>query len=209
MPFDPQAFASLRPYLFHLTARSNVARIRIGRRLYSMVVLARKGGRSDLLDVRRREHVRVAVEGKVVHIRDQVPLHERNMLLENGWTFARFVRHLNERVFFWPGGASGPIAYGLRHFGRYAQERPALLRVPTEELFAANPEAQLLYCRYNSGSPRWSRGMPSPRGSSTFLPATKAPFTAASVVEVAIIGTVRLPRRTQQSGNPGGPWRRL
>jgi hypothetical protein len=209
MPFEPLAFATLRPYLFHLTARNNVSRIRSVRRLDSMVDLARKAGRLDLLDVRRRDHVRLTVHGEVVHIRDQAPLHERNMLLEDGWTFSRFVRHLNERVFFWPGGVSGPISFGLRHFGRYAQEGPVLIRVPTEKLFAANPKARLLFCRYNSGSPRWSRGVASPRGPSTFLPAAKAPFSPASVVEVAAVGGVRLPIETQISSNPAGPWRRL
>ena len=209
MSIDSQAFAALRPYLFHLTARSNVAHIRISRRLHSMVVLARKAGRSDLLDVRRAEHVRLTVNGNAVHIRDQAPLHEKNMLLEDGWSFSRFVRHLNERVFFWPGGPSGPIAYGLRHFGRYTQERPALLRISTEALFAANRKARPLFCRYNSGSPRWSRGVPSPRGPATFLPAKRAAFSPANVVEVAVVGGVVLPASTELGNNPSGPWRRL
>ncbi len=209
MPFDSEAFAARRPYLFHLTARSNVARIRSTRRLHSMVVLAREAGREDLLNVRRREHVRLSVQGKAVHIRDQAPLHENNMSLDDGWTFAQFVRHLNERVFFWPGGASGPIAHGLRHFGRYREERPVLLRIPTDGLFTANRGARPLYCRYNSGSPRWSRGVASPRGSATFVPAGQAPFSPANVVEVAFMRGVSLPDGSELGNSPSGPWRRL
>ena len=209
MPFDSESFAARRPYLFHLTARRNVDPIRASRRLHSMVVLARKAGRGDLLDVRRREHVRLSVEGKEVHIRDQAPLHEKNMCLEDGWTFPQFVRHLNERVFFWPGGASGPIPYGLRHFGRYREERPVLLRIPTEDLFAANHGVRPLYCRYNSGSPRWSRGVASPRGPSTFSPSEQATFPPASVVEVAFVRGAVLPSSSELGNGPSGPWRRL
>jgi hypothetical protein len=209
MSFDSASFAARRPFLFHLTARSNVARIRAARRLHSMVELARRAGRGDLLDVRRRAHVRLNIQGEVVHIRDQAPLHENNMCLEDGWTFPQFVRHLNERVFFWPGGASGPIAYGLRHFGRYERERPVLLRIPTDDLFAANRGVRPLYCRYNSGSPRWSRGIASPRGPATFVSSTQATFSPASVVEVAFVRGAALPSGTEVGNSPSGPWRAL
>ncbi len=209
MPFDSEVFAARRPYLFHLTARSNVARIRAARRLHSMVVLARKAGREDLLNVRRREHVQLSVQGKAVHIRDQAPLHENNMSLEDGWTFPQFVRDLNERVFFWPGGLSGPIAHGLRHFARYREERPVLLRIPTDGLFAANSAVRPLYCRYNSGSPRWSRGVASPRGPATFVPSNQATFSPSSVVEVAFMRGAVLPNGSEVGNGPSGPWRRL
>lgn len=209
MPFDAEAFAALRPCLFHLTARGNVRIIGRERRLDSMATLAQKAGRVNLINVRRQESIELAIHGDLVHIRDQAPLHANNMSLDDKWTFARFVSYLNSHVFFWPGTLDGPIAYGLRHFAKYADERPALLRVATQELFAINPAVQFLFCRYNSGSPRWSRGEASPRGATTFVPSSRASFLPSNVVEVTVAGTVRLPSGTQVGSDPAGPWRRL
>jgi hypothetical protein len=150
--------------------------------------------------------VALTVEGETVLLRDQAPLHAGNMQLDSGWSFARFVRHLNDRVFFWPGGEGGPISYGLRHFGRYESEVPVILRVPFASLVAANPQLELLFCRYNSGSPRWSRGVAAPRGATTFVPAANAVFGPANVVEVTALNGVHLPNDSAQGQHPQGPW---
>jgi hypothetical protein len=184
-------------------------RIRRTRCLESAAILARHAGRVDLLDARRREHVAVTVDGETVLLRDQAPLHAGNMQLDPGWNFAQFVRHLNDRVFFWPGSAGGPISYGLRHFGRYAPEAPKILRVPFDSLIAANPHLELLFCRYNSGSPRWSRGVAAPRGSTTFVSSTDAAFRPAQVVEVTALHHVQLPSDTAHGQLPQGPWNPL
>jgi uncharacterized protein DUF7002 len=206
MPLDLAAFGRLRPYLYHLTARENLARIRSTRRLESAATLMQRAGRIDLLDMRRREHVAVTVEDETVMLRDQAPLHAGNMQLDPGWSFAQFVRHLNKRVFFWPGVAGGPISYGLRHFGRYEPEAPVIFRVPFSSLVAANPQIELLFCRYNSGSPRWSRGIAAPRGATTFVRAADASFGPAHVVEVTAIDGVQLPNDITQGQLPQGPW---
>ena|SRR5712691_7943752 len=99
----------------------------------------------------------------MIVVRDQAPLHEGNLSLPRGYTFEDFIESLNGRIFFWPGSAAGPIPHGIRHFERYEQECPVILRVEFQSLLHANPGAEPLYCRYNSGSPRCSNGKKSPR----------------------------------------------
>lgn len=209
MPFSTADFAQVRPYLYHLTATWNLPRIRRTRRLESAAVLARQAGRPDLIEARRRDHVELSVHGEQVSLRDQAPLHAGNMRLDPMWSFAQFVRHLNERVFFWPGTLAGPISYGMRHFGRYEIEQPSILRVRFTSLLEENPDLEPRFCRYNSGSPRWNRGVASPRGESTFVPAAEASFRPAQVVEVTAVGSVILPEDTQWGAVPAGPWQRL
>lgn len=206
MPFTLDALARLRPFLFHLTARENLPRIRRLGRIDSAARLAKLAGREDVLTARRRNHEPIIVDGETVLLRDQAPLHAGNMQLDDGWSFEQFVRHINDRVFFWPGGVAGPISYGVRHFERYADESPAILRVPTAAMFAANPDGTPMFCRYNSGSPRWSRGIAAPRGSSTFVGSADAHFSAAQVVEVTVPGSLILPEGVSVGDTPSGPW---
>jgi hypothetical protein len=131
------------------------------------------------------------------------------MRLDDDWTFERFIAHLNDRVFFWPGTLNGPISYGSRHFARYEAESPAILRVPTLDVFEANPAVLPLFCRFNSGSPRCTQGRPSPRGAMTFVEAQDAAFRASQVVEVTFAGSVELPATAQLGVRPGGPWQSL
>lgn len=131
------------------------------------------------------------------------------MRLDDGWSFEDFVGALNARVFFWPGTGVGPIDYGQRHYARYASERPIVIRADVTDLLASNPSNTPLFCKYNSGSPRWSAGAPSPRGAATFLPCGQATFRAGAVVEVAFEGEVRLPATAEYGDGPTGPWKRL
>ena len=169
----------------------------------------RRANRVELASARRSSHCLLDVEGEVVLIRDQAPLYLGNMKLEAGWDFERFVLELNDHVFFWPGKEDRPISYGIRHFARYEQEDVRILRVPTVDLIETNGDSQPLVCKFNSGSPRWSRGQPSPRGSSTFVTLTHATFPAASVVEVTFRQQVELPTSTVISATPFGPWSEL
>ena len=149
------------------------------------------------------------MHGTPVVLRDQAPLHEGNMDLQEGWTLEDFVEQLNQRVFFWPGTEDGPIDYGLRHFGRYASERPHLIRVRLASLLAANPGAMAQFCRYNSGSPRCVQGRRSPRSERTFLDHADVDFQRNQVVEVTFRGEVGLPFDAELGDRPGGPWMRL
>jgi hypothetical protein len=129
------------------------------------------------------------------------------MRLDPDWSFERFVAHLNGRVFFWPGDGQGPISYGMRHFARYEAEEPVILRVPVLDVVEANAAVEPLFCRYNSGSPRWTQGVASPRGATTFVSACDANFRASQVVEVTFAATVTLPSSAELGMGPSGPWR--
>jgi hypothetical protein len=143
-------------------------------------------------------------------VRDQKPLHTGNTGLMGGWDFEQLLSHLNGRVFFWPGSAKGrPIPYGERHFQRYADESPIILRLATTDLLSLNPHVPPEFCRYNSGSPRCTQGLPSPRGPETFVTCEHANFRPASVVEVTFPGVVRIPSSAQLGDSTGGPWRPL
>lgn len=206
MPFATSDFAARRPYLYHLTSRANADRLARSRRLEMAATLMLAAGRADLLRARRGEHVAIEVDGHQLELRDQGPLHPGNVEFEGGWDFEDLVESLNRRVYFWPGDALGPCDYGLRHWERYRTERPALLRVPAAALLRANPRAQLLFCAYNSGSPRCTGGRRSPRGPRTFLPAGAFPRGVGDVVEVTIPGRVELPAEAEQADSYRGPW---
>lgn len=206
MPFSLASFAQRRPYLYHLTAASNLPGIQAERRLHSASALTERANRSDLVGVRRSDHVPLHHEGVPATLRDQSPLHLANIRLDEGWSFDRFVAHLNAHVFFWLGSETGPIDYGERHFARYASEGPVVLRIPFTGLVAANPDAEPLFSKYNSGSPRWSGGVPAPRGESTFVPASAAPFRASEVVEVTFRQSVQVPGDCEWGRSLAGPW---
>lgn len=209
MSFTLQMLASSRPFLYHLTDARNVPRIRATRRLECATRILRSAGDDATIRERRRASCVVEVDGLQVHIRDQAPLHLGNMRLEPGWTFDDFVEHLNARVFFWPGGDTGPISYGVRHFERYADDGPAILRVPTLALFTENTRHLPLFCRWNSGSPRCSYGQKSPRTAQTFVGNDDAEYRPSQVVEVTFEDLVSLPTSTQLGSGPRGPWRPL
>jgi len=165
--------------------------------------------RNDLLRTRRSEPVPVSIGKRVVWLRDQGPLYEGNAKLPKGYTFEDLIESLNRRIFFWPGTAAGPISYGIRHFERYENEKPVILRLHFDTLLQANPAAMPRYCRYNSGSPRCSNGEKSPRGPDTFMLAADFSETPSKVVEVTFDTEMRLPVNTELGEQPRGPWKRL
>lgn len=205
MSVDLEAFARRRPYLFHLTARANLARVQRSRRLEPAAALYRKAGRPLPRHI-RRESEELLVDGDVVVIRDQAPLHVGNIQFEGGWTIEDLLQDLNRRVFFWPGTADGPSAYGQRHFARYEAERPVVLRVPTEDVVRATAGRVVELCRYNSGSPRCSGGKKSSRGPGTFQRPPEFTRGVSEVVEVAFPSEVGLPSSTSVGEGPAGPW---
>lgn len=209
MAFRVAQFAKIRPYLYHLTDRRNVRGIRITRTLQSAAELMKQAGDGLFLRRKRATSVVVRIGRSQVTIRDQRPLHRGNITFESDWSFEDVIESLNERVFFWPGNHNGPISYGERHFERYVDEHPVIVRIPTEDLFASNSTAEPTFCRYNSGSPRCSQGVGSPRGPRTFLSCASADFTAGKVVEVTFVQNVELPRSTELSDSAFGPWRPL
>lgn len=207
MAFSLDRFQVVRPYLYHLTARTNLEQMRKSRRIFSAALLLEQTDNKHWLTERREKPVQIVLDGESISIRDQYPLHRGNLSLEVGWEFPAFVHHLNKHVFFWPGSAVQPIDYGIRHFQRYDAEDTIILKVPFTALQRQNPDSIALFCKYNSGSPRRVAGRASPRGASTFSPASEVGFTPGEVVEVVFRDQVDLPVEVQFSESLAGPWK--
>ena len=209
MPFTLDAFSHTRPFLYHLAFRDNLERIRSKRRLESSASLLTAAKRRGDVRIQRPEKLAIAVEGSRVLLRDQAPLHEANIEFTEGWTFQRLLEDLNSRVFFWPGSKHRPNDYGVRHFEAYAAENPVMIRVAFESLRKGNLERTPLFTKYNSGSPRYSQGRPSPRGPDTFQFASQCIYPPSKVVEVTFPESVLLPDDTGLANHIAGPWTSL
>lgn len=206
MPFALDSFSRTRPFLYHLTFRHNLEHIRSRKQLESATRLLGMAARDSERRTQRLEKRGVTVDGAQVFLRDQYPLREANIEFTGGWTFEKLLEELNSRVFFWPGSKYEPICYGVRHFEAYASENPVMLRVAFESLVACNPERTPFFTKYNSGSPRYSGGRPSPRGPDTFLPADQCSYPPSRVAEVTFLDTIVLPDETAVSHHIRGPW---
>jgi hypothetical protein len=207
MPLDLKHFADLRPYLYHLTGRENIAYIQEDMVLKSANTLFADAGQDQLRKIKRTDHTVLTIGKRRVPVRDQKPLYEGKIAFAMGCTFEDFVFHLNERVFFWPGWENEPVLSGRNHFKRYALERPIILRVGFGQLVAANQAVEPLFCKYNSGAPRCINGKGSPRGlQNTFLQAEAFHFPPGNVVEVTFKSRLRLPPSVQAAYYPACHW---
>ncbi len=183
-------------------------RLTVERRLHCAAALLDAAGEQRLVRERRRDHVPLLIGEDRVVLRDQAPLYDRNVEYEQGWRFADLDEFLNQFVYFWPGTSSGPSDYGQRHFARYADEQPVIVRVPTAALFEVANVAPS-FSAFNTGSPRCSGGRRSPRGPGTFSEADAFPRSWSRVVEVAFRGSASLPPNTEWGQEPQGPWQVL
>ena len=203
----------LRPFVYHLTAASNLASIVRAGQLEATGRLFERAGRAGDARLRSRRPAALSLEldGEPIAIRDQKPLHERCIAFEPGWDMARLVERLNELVFFWPGTERGPIRPGQGHFELYRGQGEALriLRVPTAALLEANAARGPLLSRCNSGAPSRFQKPGAPRGGATFVPVERADFSPAQVVELVFERSARLPPETRVGTTPQGPWRAL
>ena len=201
MSFTVSEYSKLRPFLYHVTARENLSRLRRTRLLAPAAELIRAAGRPELLRTRRAESVTVFIDGEAVVLKDQRPLIEANVEPTDGWEFGDLVEFLNEHVFFWPGDAIGPILSGQRLLAHYAADLPAILRVSVADLMAANRALPPLFSPYNTGAPRMQRGKPVRRGPDIFRVAHEARRRRFEVVEVAFRGTLTLPDAVHVPGS--------
>jgi hypothetical protein len=206
MGFPLKDFIRLRPYVYHLTSRENLRRLKRTGRMECAAGLILRSDRPELLRERRVKHEPLLIEGETAWLRDQLPLKKGCIDFEVGWDLARLVEHINRRVFFWPGWADGFSDYGFRHLGRYFDEGPALLRIPLDKLVKANEGNPPRLCAFNSGSPRVVGGKKSPRGSKTFVTAEEFPRKCGDVVEVTFEGGVILPDETEARFVTVTPW---
>jgi hypothetical protein len=194
-----------RPYLYHLTSTGNVALILKSGKLLCAAKILSGSGMTEKITQKRPVKLQVPTSMGAVDIRDQAPLHRGNTTLHKNWDFEDLLKELNSRVFFWPGGAKGPISYGQRHFERYAAEPPAVLRFSTKTMVALN-EKRIEVCKYNSGSPRCTKGKGSPRGPQTFIPLSKCEWRPSQLVEVTIKDYADLPSAIDLSFDLGRSW---
>ena len=202
MSFTLDRYAVLRPFLYHVTARENLARLERTRRIEAASAILRKAGREDLVRARRAEPLTVTVGQDSVILKDQHPLVAANVTLVSGWTFEDFVEYLNDHVYFWPGDAMTLVRPGDRLLAHYAPESPLILRVPFTALVAANSDLPPLFSPYNSGAPRMQRGKGVKRGPDLFSAAEQFRRRPHQVVEVAFPGGVVLPSDTTVAGEP-------
>jgi hypothetical protein len=154
-------------------------------------------GEEKLVSQRRAKAIPMIVDGETVVITDQSALIFENVALASNWIEEDLITHLNEHVFFWPGGSNAPVKAGIRFHKHYEEEQPAIIRVPTADLLACNHSQKPLFCPFNSGAPRKQAGNAVRRGPDLFLPAPEFPRTAGRVVELVFRGAVRLPDTTE------------
>lgn len=192
MTVDIEHFVRIRPYLYHVSARQNLAALAAERMLHPAGELMRRAARSDLVRWRRTDPVTLVADGRVYVLKDQRPLIANNADFE-GCSVEEFVEYLNEHVFFWPGTAERPVSSGVRLQQRYEIEAPLVLRMRAEALLAENPETEPLFCQFNSGAPRRQGGRRVRRGLRLFTAARDFSRRESEVVEVAFRGSLRLP----------------
>jgi hypothetical protein len=209
MPFSLEDYARLRPFAYHLTSLRNLSTIRRRRVLFSANKLLDEAGETTLRRSHRPISIELRIDSGLIDLRDQDPLKPWNLTLSSKWTMGDVVEMLNERVFFWPGWIDRPIDYGVRHFGRYADDPIAILRVPTSDLLAANAPRAPEFCKWNSGAPRWSMGRRPIRDLHTFMSATRANYRATDVKELTFLDSAKLPESTLVGPSAIGPWRQL
>ena len=201
------AFLQVRPWLYHLTHRDNLPSLRATRALRSASALIGPERAGELRSL-RTHHVPVQTPTGRVVIRDQLPLHERNIELPSGTAFEDYVEYLNGQVYFWPGSDSGSSRL-VALLGSSGGVHDVALRAPTASVLAANEGQVPLFSRWNSGAPRQTAGHRARRRVGLHVPAEQYPGPVMTVVEVAFRGNVVLPDDTQVAADPSGPWRDL
>ena len=209
---DLESFFGKSEFLYHLTDRRNCDIIIKSGILMSTVELVNASNLSDnekskLLRARRPSHVEIKIDNKSYYLRDQRPISVKNLekCLTNNWTVSDFLFHLNRRVFFWPN-----LNRLERHYNRYVNENPVIIRVETRNMIELNPHAE--YCRLNSGATRSSshwNGGPPPRGAETFLHSDEYHLPPASIAEVTFLNNCKLPNIISVADTPNGVWQEV
>lgn len=207
---DIEKFIKLRKFLYHLTDERNISSIFGQQKLLSATAIVAQSAIEDkpqFLSTRRGNHCAILVDGIEYRLRDQQPI-SMNALekcVSDGWSAGNFIKHLNDRVFFWP----TLHRLGI-HYGRYESEQPKIIRVATDSMLQVNPTPR--FCRLNSGATRansWLGGVAPSRGKDTFLTQELYGGIPSSVVEVTFEESCNLPVQLWISGNPAGPWKEI
>lgn len=143
--------------------------------------------------VRRKRDLTVEVDGEPVVLRDQAPLLEGHIRWEQGWDLSRFVTALNQRVFFWPGRCDRPSSRAGANGAAFLEISGVVaVLVPTDGILDPGVTPKVELSRYNTGGPRTTAGVKSPRGDSTFVSLGAWQGPPSLVREVAVAGSLDL-----------------
>ena len=202
-------FTRNRPFLYHLTAFNNLGNILKNKALFStanIVNMSKMVGGRLFLRTRRTKHEIIDVNGTSFHIRDQAPISllALSKCLDK-MDCGGYIEFLNERVFWWP------TAERLqRHFKRYEDENPLIIKCSASELFKLNSNP--LFSRLNSGATRANShlgGVPPLRGRETFLSSEEYCRGVATVAEVTFLDKCYLPSLIYIGHSPHGEWQEI
>jgi hypothetical protein len=204
-----EEFIEKREFLYHLTDRENLERVKTHKELLSTESIVNLSSMEDdekeeFLSQRRKSHATINVGDTSYRIRDQRPISLLNLVkcLTTGFTVKDFFRMLNNRVFFWP-----TLQRLESHYNRYKDERPIIIRVSTRELLDLNHHAE--FCRLNSGATRSNshlNGAPPERGEGTFSSAEIFNYSVGKVAEVTFPNNCKLPRNISIGNSLDGTW---
>lgn len=212
MGIELAKLTALSPYLYHVTYQSSVSRIRRLRRLESADALLKAGGQLEWLRKRRGSMIRFVVDGESIVLTDQLPINEKKIAFQEGWTLPDLIEAINRRVFFWRGSDAGLLRSNQGHFGKYenAGNQMVFIRVLFQETNRLNAERGPELCKHNSGAARQYDGEPIPRGPKTFVRPPEADFQRGEVQEVVFCDFVALPDAAEVCvGSWEGPWEPL
>lgn len=202
----------LSPYLYHVTYESSLSRIRRLGRLESAAALLKAGRQLKWLRKRRDKMVRFVIDGDGIVLTDQLPINEKNIAFQEGWTLPNLIEAINRRVFFWRGRDKGLLRTNQGHFGKYANagNQMVFIRVSFQETNLLNAKRGPEFCKHNSGAARKYGGKPIPRGPKTFVRPPEADFQRGQVQEVVFRDFVALPDAAEVCvGSWEGPWEPL
>lgn len=200
-------FIKRNQYLYHLTDTNNISNILETGQIISterIVAASDLPNKVDFLSSKRNSHFIIQANGFDYRVRDQQPISIKvlSRSLTHDWTPDQFIYLLNNRVFFWPN-----LNRLTRHYNKYANENPQIIRVRTDEVFDLNPNIE--FCRLNSGATRcnssWNGNAPE-RGPETFLTANNYLLPINTVAEVTFPELCILPNEIQIANNPNGAW---
>jgi hypothetical protein len=196
-------------YCYHVTAVVNLRLIRCLRVLHPASTLFQQMNRSDLLNCRRTQDVRLEYQDQEILVRNQIPLDPDSIDLRPTERFEDYVAHLNGHVYFWPGTASGPTPDGVRMFQNAGVES-FLIRVPTRSLIEMNDRSRLYLSTCNTGASWIAEGVKkSQRGSGVFRRAESFPDSPEGVEEISFRCSVNFPDDAECSTGIGERWHSL
>lgn len=167
--------------------------------IYSAKTLLGIAGDSGHTD-RRIFDKRIQLHNHTVVLRNQRALHPNAVELPTNCSLKEYVGFLNERVFFWPGTSSGPIAEGIRLLAGHPATLPAVvIRIETKSLIETNEASVFQVATCNTGA-AWLDGSKKSRRSFDLCCAL-ASYTAdpGAIIEISLPGSAILPGSAEYS----------